>query len=459
MTLCKYFAEGKCKKAHCKFSHDAGVGGSRGRGGAGQGSSGKGFGRGKGDTPQSQETGKGGGKGGGGKSGGSSSGRGETNDAARRFFDKMVKSGDRFTNPVPDARKFLEAAAGFTDGADMLYRLVNPADHGEKQVRAAMSADASAAFLNEVAHPFLERLGSDELYIGTARQPMEQLLDTVYTCAGFVSNLCAKIEVAGTIRDPTPFGWFILNVAGRKSEARSNEHVRRIADALSAQELPIAQRLQTLLDDGPSATTAAAAGSLSDERDLPGGRHDNDAVRFRDVLIVPTIEEVLCERPAYLPEPLPVFDGSLSAAALQGAIVTLHGLSAAHTTLNGAMGTVSGVGGADGTPRMIVTLADQREKSLKPENLVWPPPEANAGLPARVHARLLTRPCSSLRNRRPSSVPRRRAWPRASPLSSTANFVCCGRTLWRRCAASCSCSSALRRASASRRASRSAAFG
>ena len=106
--------------------------------------------------------------------------------------------------------------------------------------------------------------------------------------------------------------------------------MRRIATALSAQELSIAQRLQTVLDGGPSATSAAAVGSLSDERDLPGGRHDNDAVRFRDVLIVPTIEEVLCERPAYLPEPLLPFDASLPPVELQGAMVKLHGLGEAH---------------------------------------------------------------------------------------------------------------------------------
>ncbi len=35
--------------------------------------------------------------------------------------------------------------------------------------------------------------------------------------------------------------------------------------------------------------------------DLPGGRHDNDAVAFRDVGVLPTAEEIVCSREPYLP--------------------------------------------------------------------------------------------------------------------------------------------------------------
>lgn len=38
-----------------------------------------------------------------------------------------------------------------------------------------------------------------------------------------------------------------------------------------------------------------------DPRDQPGGRHENDAADHRSIVIVPTLEEVTCVTPAYLP--------------------------------------------------------------------------------------------------------------------------------------------------------------
>ena len=52
-------------------------------------------------------------------------------------------------------------------------------------------------------------------------------------------------------------------------------------------------------DDGPS---ALGDSSTEGRLDLPGDRHDNDYKCFRDVRILPTMKEVLCERQPYLPQ-------------------------------------------------------------------------------------------------------------------------------------------------------------
>ncbi|ACO68235.1 hypothetical protein MICPUN_104668 [Micromonas commoda] len=200
----------------------------------------------------------------------------------------------------------------FEDRHDMLYLLVSTSYNGKKQLKQAIRGDTSPSFLNDAVGPFLKLLCSEEMILGTAKGPIEQLFDDVYEIVGFLQNLRKLIEEPDKIRDPTPFAQFIINVATRKSEAREDDDVRGIADALAERELPIAWRLRVLLDDGPS---ALGDSSTEDRLDLPGDRHDNDYKCFRDVRVLPTMEEVLCERKPYLPQPLSMSDARAAASA------------------------------------------------------------------------------------------------------------------------------------------------
>jgi replication-associated recombination protein RarA len=232
-------------------------------------------------------------------------------DHLRKFFDSVVKSGEPFKDRVGDPRKFLEAAMSFEDSHDMLYLLVSTSNNGKKQLKRAISGDASPSFLNDAVGPFLKLLCSEEMILGTARGPIEQLFDAVYETVGFLQNLRKLIEEPDKIRDPTPFAQLIINVATRKSKARDDNDVRGIADALAERELPITQSLRVLLDDGPS---ALGDSSTEDRLDLPGDRHDNDYKCFRDVRVLPTMDEVLCERHPYLPQPQSMSDARAAAS-------------------------------------------------------------------------------------------------------------------------------------------------
>lgn len=176
MPPCKFFAEGQCYKGgRCKYEHVRG-GGTGGRGG-GRGS-GPGFfhsssgGARPSKYPHSSgssgHAGAGRGGGGGGRGGGGVQPGG--GDPERRFFDRMIRSGERFLNPAVDARKFLSAATEYEDGVDMVYRLTNAQEYGMQRLRDALMSDTSIDFLNAIVHPFIERLGSDDLCIGTCKQ-------------------------------------------------------------------------------------------------------------------------------------------------------------------------------------------------------------------------------------------------------------------------------------------------
>ena len=90
-----------------------------------------------------------------------------------KFFYSVVKSGEPFKDRVGDPRKFLEAAMSFEDSHDMLYLLVSTSNNGKKQLKRAISGDASPSFLNDAVGPFLKLLCSEEMILGTARGPIE----------------------------------------------------------------------------------------------------------------------------------------------------------------------------------------------------------------------------------------------------------------------------------------------
>jgi AAA+ superfamily predicted ATPase len=276
--------------------------GGRGRGGQGAGRddrTGAGRGRGRDDMGQSRRRVDDAGR------------NGAPGIHLRRFFDSVVKSGEPFKDQAGDPRKFIEAAMSFDDSHDMLYLLLSTSYYGEKQLKRAIRGDTSPSFLNDAVGPFLKLLCSEEMFLGTAREPIGQLFVDVYETVGFLNNLRRLIEEPDKIRDPTPFAEFIINVAIHKKEAREDDDVRGIADALAERELPIAQRLRVLLDDGPS---ALGDSSTEGRLDLPGDRHDNDYKCFRDVRILPTMKEVLCERQPYLPQPLSMSDARAAAS-------------------------------------------------------------------------------------------------------------------------------------------------
>ena len=63
---------------------------------------------------------------------------------------------------------------------------------------------------------------------------------------------------------------------------------------------------------GPSVATSALGSSkprtIADVRNVPGGRHSNDHVQFRDIELLPSEDEINCQTEPYLPLPNSVYD-------------------------------------------------------------------------------------------------------------------------------------------------------
>lgn len=187
-------------------------------------------------------------------------------DTNRSFFDGVMKGAGEFRSIPADTRRFLAAATEFEDGPEMIYRLTSPEEHGSKLLRLAVCAETSASFLTEHVQPLLQRLGYEQFHIGTCEASMDGVLDVIFKRTGFIKNLGDVLQSADPdIFDPTPIGCFLLNVASRLKVAREDAAVRVITEVLAARGLPIAQKLQTVLDGGPG-VAAAAQSSLETRR-------------------------------------------------------------------------------------------------------------------------------------------------------------------------------------------------
>ncbi|KAJ1457713.1 P-loop containing nucleoside triphosphate hydrolase protein, partial [Pelagophyceae sp. CCMP2097] len=96
---------------------------------------------------------------------------------------------------------------------------------------------------------------------------------------------------------------FAVKLLALSVDARGDENVVALADALVTRDAPRASNLTTLLSGSAAerSATSALLDSLDDVRDVAGGRHTNDHADYRSVDISPSTDEVNCAVAPFLP--------------------------------------------------------------------------------------------------------------------------------------------------------------
>ncbi|KAI2511974.1 Nfx1-type zinc finger-containing protein [Fragilaria crotonensis] len=103
---------------------------------------------------------------------------------------------------------------------------------------------------------------------------------------------------------------FLLEISVTFVEPRGSDSVKALALALRKRGgVGTVDRLCFVLyvDEGPKEVAYAAAQFRADpvawgkDFNPPGGRHDNDFLNYRDIRLVPTLDEIQSEIPSYLP--------------------------------------------------------------------------------------------------------------------------------------------------------------
>ncbi|KAA8492707.1 NFX1-type zinc finger-containing protein 1 [Porphyridium purpureum] len=223
------------------------------------------------------------------------------NSPWRRFFDRAMKDQTFTFENTASVQKFVDACVGFSDEVDLLFRLASPAENGERLLRDVVLRAVNVADLL----PLLGKFGGDQLAFGLAKQHVNKMLEHMLR-AGLPGRLLEALKT-GTISKPLDLSvvsWFTVRLAACSNEARVDAALCSLKDELLTRDAPLSNRLKNLFASSEVDDTLileAAHVVLDDTRFRPGGRHDNDAVDFRLIRIVPTIEELNSPLEPYLP--------------------------------------------------------------------------------------------------------------------------------------------------------------
>eukprot|EP00884_Botryococcus_braunii_P010997 jgi/Botrbrau1/1989/Bobra.0052s0031.1 len=208
------------------------------------------------------------------------------------------------------ARRFLTAMSEFSDLQDLLFRLVDQKEHGIPRIKAMLSVGDTPEHVEDVICPFLHILSSDALARSMCISSVHMLLTAVYRTPGLVECLLKAVKSEYLPNSClATISWFLVRIA-KSERARDNDYVIQMAQIFRDRKVPGARELGNLIlasvEGAGMETDADHEGlpgmSLQElQAATPGGRHDNDHRQYRDIRIIPTVDEVCCAERPYLP--------------------------------------------------------------------------------------------------------------------------------------------------------------
>ncbi|KAG1804050.1 P-loop containing nucleoside triphosphate hydrolase protein [Suillus subaureus] len=199
-----------------------------------------------------------------------------------------------------DARSyahFLEAICAQQDPAACINKIVE-SSHGSSAVQAAMRHNTNTQFLNGTATTLL-------LYLFQATDlgdVLDHLLIAIVDPPIFWTAFSQAFD-QGELSEPAQQAFAVLlhrllclttgNTSSYRDLAKKSSILTRLLDSSQWTVKDIGYRIQHILSTFKSGTPVAAVGG-------PGGRHDNDFSNFREISILPTADEILCQQPPFI---------------------------------------------------------------------------------------------------------------------------------------------------------------
>ncbi|KAG1746045.1 P-loop containing nucleoside triphosphate hydrolase protein [Suillus paluster] len=208
---------------------------------------------------------------------------------------------DILRGKVPaDARSYpllLEAICTQQDPAACINKIVE-SSHGSNAVQAAMRHNTSSQFLNDTAAKLL-------LYLFRAPdlgEVLDHLLTAIVDPPIFWSAFSQAFD-QGKLNEPAQEAFAVLllrlmslttgNTSSYRDVAKKPSILTRLLNSSQQTVKDIGYRIEHILSTPESGVLVTAVGE-------PGGRHDNDFVDFREISILPTADEILCQQPPFI---------------------------------------------------------------------------------------------------------------------------------------------------------------
>jgi hypothetical protein len=258
-----------------------------------------------------------------GKSGSDMAGRGgrggqqqEVDRKKRSVFTKLLKDKNAQMRDVYQAKRFIEGMETFDSKAELLAKLQDDREEGMRRVRDLLSFINSIHDVETLFIPLLRLVMTEETSRPVYRPLRDKMLLAIYHTPGLWDALDGQ-NVAQELEDEEAkqLCSFLRALTKPYIEPRQSERVRNLAKALrergDTDEARILCRF-LLLDESEKvlADRQAVHGSKPKrakvacwvtDMEPPGGRHDNDHLNYRDIRVIPTVEELTCGEKPYLP--------------------------------------------------------------------------------------------------------------------------------------------------------------
>lgn len=255
------------------------------------------------------------------------------------MFTKLVKDGTATMSSLKDARRFIEGINTFPTKALVLSELDDSRMFGRQRIQEALSfvSDCPGESTHYVLFPTLEFILDEECSRPTNKCLRNRFMMVIFKTPGLIEtlgNLCIHPRVS--VEDLEVVCRFVQCISKLFSEVRQSIVIQNIAHSLMTKgkysyhschgitfiksfcvpnfdadirgSLPLHSLLfpatapptQHCKPMDESKSRNEGTNWVTDMIE-PGGRHNNDFLNFRDVSIVPTLEELECEKRPYLP--------------------------------------------------------------------------------------------------------------------------------------------------------------
>jgi hypothetical protein len=252
----------------------------------------------------------------------------KADDVNRPFFDKAVKTETFTFKNVEAAERFAEALETYADG-DLPWRLTRLDEYGLKRMVDAAQiagADATMAMVRALMQPqykedkFTPALETCVRELFAAHSLLERITRSVERSEKSSKTLSALVDFGlmitnalGPARLHKGVGGRLLGNLAAALIGKCSDLVAERPESTGARKaLQGAQNLRNVLDRELSSANhmrkvEAQVAAAADRRHVahttqwPGGRHSNDHVDFRQISIVPTVDELSPSQDPFLP--------------------------------------------------------------------------------------------------------------------------------------------------------------
>ncbi|KAI0076548.1 P-loop containing nucleoside triphosphate hydrolase protein [Panus rudis PR-1116 ss-1] len=215
-----------------------------------------------------------------------------------KHFNSVVHGNTQLS--PRDGKLFLEAISSQADPVSCVDKLVN-SEKGLNAIQAAMRFDITTQFFNKEAQQFLQFISSPDIASVAGGAHLRAIVTSVVEPPVFWTPFHRAFQ-AGELTEATQvsFAWLLLQLIQLPRDMV--EPYRTLLDSttiLHSLEGSQSYDVRTHAYAIRHAYSAQSIGTVPLDYG-PGGRHDNDHVDFRDISILPTADEITCDKPAFL---------------------------------------------------------------------------------------------------------------------------------------------------------------